>query len=161
MIMSTDSLLVAALAMTQAALAQTSATGSISGHVLSEEGGALAATVTLSFADSRGYPAPPRRVFTAADGSFTFSRLPAAKYVLCAQVMPSESTPPNSPFVDTCVWGSGHPAITLAAGQQAAGIVFTAPKGAWLKVHVADPDQVLPAAASRRRARSNQKRRSS
>jgi hypothetical protein len=31
----------------------------ISGRVLSEEGRALAATVTLSFAEARGYPAPP------------------------------------------------------------------------------------------------------
>ena len=32
----------------------------------------------------------------------------------------------------------------LAAGQQVSGIVFTAVKGAWLQVHVADPDGVLP-----------------
>lgn len=118
----------------QAALAQTPATGSISGHVLSEEGRTLRATVTLSFAGPRGYPAPPHRVLTSANGAFTFSRLPAAKYVLCAQVLASEVAPANSPYVDTCVWGSAQPPITLAAGQQVTGIVFTAPKGALLQV---------------------------
>jgi hypothetical protein len=50
--------------------------------------------------------------------------------------------------VDTCVWPSAQTPITLADGQQVGGVVFTAPKGAWLQVHVADPDHVLPQAAS-------------
>jgi hypothetical protein len=128
--------------------AQSTGTGSISGHVLSEQGLTLRASVTLSFATPRGYPAPPRRVLTGANGAFTFSKLPAAKYVLCAQVAASEPTLANSPYVDTCVWGSGQAPITLAAGQQVAGVVFTAPKGTWLQVRVADPDHVLPQAAS-------------
>jgi hypothetical protein len=127
-----------------AALAQTPATASISGRVLSEEGRTLRATVTLSFASARGYPAPPWRTPTGANGTFTFSRLPAGRYVLCAQVAASETASANSPYVDTCVWPSGQTPITLSAGQQVAGIAFTAPKGALLKVQVADPDRVLP-----------------
>jgi len=103
--------------------------------------------VTLSFAAARGYPAPPRRILTGTNGTFTFSRLPAGRYVLCAQILPSEAAPANSPYVDTCVWGSTQPPITLAAGQQVAGIVFTAPKGAVLNLRVADPDHVLPQTA--------------
>jgi hypothetical protein len=137
---------VALLFFAEAAFAQTAATGSISGRVLSEEGRTLHATVTLSFAAARGYPAPPRRALTGTNGTFTFSLLPAGKYALCAQVAASETAPANSPFVDTCDWGSGQPPIDLAAGQQVAGIVFTAPKGAWLNVRVADPDHVLPQA---------------
>jgi hypothetical protein len=129
-------------------MGQSTATGSISGHVLSEDGRALSATVTLSFAAARGYPAPPRRVLTGANGAFTFSKLPAAKYVLCAQIAASEQAPANSPYVDTCVWPPGQTPITLTAGQQAGGIVFTAPKGTWLQVRVADPEHVLPQAAS-------------
>jgi hypothetical protein len=132
----------------QAAMAQTPGTGSISGHVLSEQGLTLRASVTLSFAAARGYPSPPHRVLTGAIGAFTFSKLPAAKYVLCAQIAASESAPANSPYVDTCVWPSAQTPITLTAGQQVAGIVFTAPKGTWLQVRVADPDHVLPQAAS-------------
>jgi len=79
------------LVCTHVAFAQSAGTGSISGHVLSEDGHALRASVTLSFAAARGYPAPPRRVFTGANGAFTFSKLPAAKYVLCAQVAASEA----------------------------------------------------------------------
>jgi len=128
--------------------AQALGTGAISGHVLSEEGSAVSASVTLSFATARGYPAPPRRAITGANGAFTFSKLPAAKYVLCAQVAASEAPPANSPYVDTCVWPSAQTPITLTAGQQVGGIVFTAPKGTWLQVRVADPDPVLPQAAS-------------
>jgi hypothetical protein len=43
----------------------------------------------------------------------------------------------------------GQEPITLTAGQQVAGIVFTAPKGALLKVEVADPDRVLPQASAK------------
>jgi hypothetical protein len=128
----------------QAAMAQPAPTASISGRVLSEEGRTLRATVTLSFASARGYPAPPWRTLTGTNGTFAFSRLPAGRYVLCAQVAASELAPANSPYVDTCVWPSGQEPITLAAGQQAAGIVFTAPKGALLNVYVADPDHLLP-----------------
>ena len=127
-----------------AAFPQSTGTGSLSGYVLSEEGHTLSASVTLSFSAARGYPAPPHRVLTGANGAFTFSKLPAGKYVLCAQVAASEPAPANSPYVDTCVWGSAQAPITLAAGQQVAGVVFTAPKGAWLQVRVADPDHVLP-----------------
>ena len=125
------------------------ATASISGRVLSEGGRTLHATVSLSFAAAQGYPAPPRRVLTAANGAFTFSHLPSGRYVLCAQVADSESAPANSPYVDTCVWPTGQPPITLAAGQQVAGIGLTAPRGALLKVQVADPDRVLPPAAAK------------
>src|SRR5438046_1570504 len=102
---------------------------------------------TLSFAAARGYPAPPQRVLTDTRGQFTFSHLRAGLYALCAQVAASEVAPVNSPYVDTCVWVSGQAPITLAAGQQVAGIVFTAPKGALLKLRVEDPEHVLPQAA--------------
>jgi hypothetical protein len=140
--------MVLAVLLVHAALAQSTGTGSISGHVLSEDGHALHASVTLSFAAARGYPAPPRRVFTDANGAFTFAKLPASKYVLCAQIAASEPAPANSPYVDTCVWGSGLTPITVAAGQQVGGIVFTAPKGTWLQVRVVDPEHVLPQAAA-------------
>jgi hypothetical protein len=125
------------------AIAQTP-TASISGRVLSEEGRTLRATVTLSFSTAHGYPAPPRRTLTSPNGTFTFSRLPAGSYALCAQVATAETAPANSPYVDTCAWPSAQSPIALAAGQQVAGIVFTAPKGALIKVLVADPDRVLP-----------------
>jgi hypothetical protein len=87
-------------------------------------------------------------VLTGANGAFTFSKVPAGKYVLCAQVASSETAPANSPYVDTCVWPSAQTPITVAAGQQVAGIVFTAPKGTWLQVRVVDPDHVLPQAVA-------------
>ena len=130
--------------------AQPTAAASISGRVLSEDGRPLQGTVTLTFATPRGYPAPPRRVRTGENGTFTFSRLSPGSYALCAQIAPSEEAPPNSPYLDTCVWGSGEAPIQVEEGQQVTNVVFTAPKGAWLKVHVADPERVLsrkPAAA--------------
>jgi hypothetical protein len=136
------------LAFAHAAFAQTG-TASLSGRVLSEQGQTLRATVTLSFSTARGYPAPPHRTTTDAYGAFTFSHLPAGRYVLCAQVAASEIAPANSPYVDTCVWPSAQTPVTLADGQQVAGIVFTALKGALLKLQVADPDHVLPQPAAK------------
>jgi hypothetical protein len=126
-----------------------SSTASLSGRVLSEEGRALRATVTLKFAAARGYPAPPRRARSDANGNFSFSKLPPGTYKVCAQVATSEAAPANSPYIDTCDWPSGQPPITVAAGQQVTGVIFTAPKGAWLKLHAADPDQVLPSTAAK------------
>ena len=130
-------------------MASLNPTASLSGHILSEDGRTLRAAVTLSFSGPRGFPAPPRRVFTGPNGAFTFSKLPAGKYVLCAQVSAAEAAPANSPYLDTCVWPTNPAPITLAAGQQLAGLVFTATKGAWLQVRVVDPDHVLPAAAAK------------
>jgi hypothetical protein len=81
------------LLLVQGAFAQSLGTGSISGYVLSEEGRTVRASVTLSFAAARGYPSPPRRVFTGTNGAFTFSRLPAGRYVLCAQAFPGQAFP--------------------------------------------------------------------
>ena len=67
-------------AWAQPAMAQS--TASLSGRILSEEGRTLRATVTLSFATARGYPAPPHRTLTDAYGAFTFSHLAAGRYVL-------------------------------------------------------------------------------
>jgi hypothetical protein len=121
---------------------------SLSGRVLSEEGRSLRATVTLNLSAARGYPSPPRRVRTDATGAFSFSRLPAGTYKLCAQVAAVEAAPANSPYIDTCDWPPSQPPVTVGVGQQVAGIVFTAPKGAWLKLHVADPDHALPPTAA-------------
>jgi len=130
-------------------VAQANSTASISGLVLSEEGRTLRAAVTVSFAAPRGFPSPPRRVITSPNGAFTFPRLSAGKYVLCAQISPAEAAPADSPFIDTCVWGSAQVPITVAAGEQVAGIVFTAPRGAWLPIRVIDPEHVLPAVAAK------------
>jgi len=62
--------------LTQSALPQSLGTGSISGHVLSEEGRTVRASVTLSFAAARGYPSPPRRMFTGPNGAFTTDSCP-------------------------------------------------------------------------------------
>jgi len=67
------------------------------------------------------------------------SKLPAGATHYCAEVAVSEAAPGKSPYVDTYVWGSGQPPITLIAGQQMTGIVFTSVKGALLSVLVADP----------------------
>jgi hypothetical protein len=132
----------------QVVLAQNTATASISGRVLSEDGRNVHAIVTLAFAGPRGFPSPPRRAFTDIHGAFTFSKLLAGKYTMCAQIPASDAPRPDTPFVDTCVWGSGQPPVTLAAGQQLTGFVFTAKRGALLKLRVLDPEHVLPQPAA-------------
>ena len=140
---------VAAVVAANVAAAQNISVASISGRIVSETSLPLRATMTLSFAAARGYPAPPWRVRTNSTGAFTFSKLPAGSYSLCAQVASAEAAPANSPYVDTCLWGSGQAPITLTAGQQVTGVIFTAVKGALLSVHVADPGGVLPDAAAK------------
>jgi len=139
----------AMLVAISSATAQSANTASISGRIVSETGLPLRASVALSFTSARGHPAPPWRVRTNSTGAFTFSKLQAGSYSLCAQVAPAETAPANSPYVDTCLWGSGQAPMTVAAGQQVTGVVFTAVKGALLSVHVADPGGVLPAAAAK------------
>ncbi len=132
-----------------AALAFAQSTASLSGRVVAEDGHAVRATVTLSFAAARGYPSPPRRILTGSDGAFNFAKLVAGRYVLCAQVAAAEPASTNAPYIDTCLWGSSQGPITIAAGQQASGVVYTAPKGAVLTIPVSDPDHVLPAISSK------------
>ncbi len=132
-----------------ATTAPLAATASLSGRVAAEDGHAVRATVVLSFAGARGYPSPPRRAITGTNGAFAFSKLPPGKYAICAQVAATEAAPANAPFIDTCSWGSSQAPVIVTAGQQVTGVVFTAPKGAWLNVSVADPDHVLPAAVSK------------
>ena len=97
------------------------------------------------------YPSPPRRAITGTNGAFAFSKLPpVGNTTICAQVARNRrAAPTNSPYVDTCSWGSSQAPVIVTAGQQVTGVVFTAPKGAWLNVSVADPDHVLPAAVSK------------
>jgi len=78
------------------AIAQASNSASISGRIVSVTALPLRATVALSFAAARGYPAPPWRVRTNSTGAFTFSKLQAGSYSLCAQVAPAETAPANS-----------------------------------------------------------------
>ena len=137
------------IVLAQAGLAQTAATASVTGRVISEDGRALRAIVSLEFSTGRGFPSPTRRTFTGLDGSFSFTKLPPSTYLICAQVPDSEALQPAiTPFLDTCSWGSAHPPITLAAGNQVTGLALTAPKGTWLKIRVADPDKVLPQVAT-------------
>ena len=142
-------LILGALLCALPALDQTPATASLSGRVVAEDGRSVRATVTLSYAAAKGYPAPPRRVYSDSTGAFSFTRLPADRYTLCAQVDAAETAPANSPYVDTCVWPTAQTPIALTAGQKLTGVVFTAPKGAVLSLHVLDPDRVLPAVSAK------------
>ena len=124
-------------------------TGSIAGRVISEDGQSLRAVVSLQPASAPGYPFPTRRTFTKLDGSFSFAKLPATAYKICAQIPTSEAQQPSlTPFLDTCAWGSTHPQVPVAAGGHVTSLVLTAPKGAWLKLRIVDPDKVLPAVAA-------------
>lgn len=133
----------------QAGLAQTAVTSSIAGRMLSEDGRTVRGIVSLQFAAARGFPSPTRRNLTGPDGSFSFAKLPAGTYSICAQILDLEAQQPAvTPFLDTCSWGSVHPLITVAAGDHITGLAMTAPKGTWLKIRVADPDKVLPQVAA-------------
>ena len=74
---------------------------------------------------------PPSRltVQTAADGSFSFSSLPAATYELCVE-------PAAEGYLDPCVWSPPAPRVTLAAGQRSTANVLRIAPGSILSVHV-------------------------
>ncbi len=132
------------LILVRAGFAQSAGTASISGHVFSAAGHGVRAIVSLQFAAARGFPSAAPRTLAAQDGSFTFQRLPAGQYLVCAQIPQSEGARSAAPFLDTCAWGSGQAAVKLAAAQQLTGVTFTAPNGALLQIRVNDPGQVLP-----------------
>ena len=125
-------------------MTQATGTSSISGHVLSTAGHSVRAIVGLRFTAARGVPTRTHRTLTAQDGSFTFQKLSAGQYQLCAQIPQSEAARSALPFVDSCSWGSNNQPITVAAGQQLTGVNFEAPNGTYLQIRVNDPGQLLP-----------------
>jgi len=125
------------------------ATGSISGRVISQGGAALHAIVTILPAGPLGFPSgKAHRVLAINNGAFTFAGLRSGQYNLCAQIPASEAPKASPPFLDTCEWGSSHAPIKIASGQQVTGVTITAPPGALLKIQIADPDHILPSVTS-------------
>jgi len=125
------------------------ATGGISGRVVSQNGAAVRAIVTISPAAALGFPSGrARRCLAGQNGSFVFSGVRPGKYAVCAQVPASEAPRSSPPFLDTCEWGSSLQPVTVSSAQQLTGVTLTVPSGALLQIQIADPGQLLPVSVS-------------
>jgi len=125
------------------------ATG-ITGTVVDDAGRAIAgARVLINHGPSVKPPvaAPPvitgplaATVVGDASGSFRADNLPPGQYIACAQ-----ATAPG--FLDPCHWSATAPSFALSAGQTISGIKIVMPRGAVLRIHVDDPQQLLKPAS--------------
>jgi len=118
------------------ALFAQSGSGRISGVVVGDDGKLLTAIVT---ANRIGAPAWSVRAESAADGSFSFSLLPAGAYELCAAVK-------GDTYLDPCVWAASIPSVKVDT-QAVSGYRLVVKKGVTLTVRLNDPRQVLDAVA--------------
>jgi hypothetical protein len=121
------------------------ATG-ITGAVVDDTGHAVAgARILINYGPSVKPPvaAPPvitgplaATVVADASGSFRADYLPPGQYIACAQ-----ATAPG--FLDPCHRSASAPGFALGAGQTISGIKIVMPRGAVLRIHVDDPQQLL------------------
>src|SRR5205823_151687 len=120
---------------TYVAVAQTAGSAKVTGVVRSATGSAIAGAVVML----NVLPGPNAKPFdantvTAADGSFTFTQVPAGNFAICPQA-------PNSNFLAPCVWDPTPPKITVATGNvQVPPIVMK--NGVMLRVRVDDPSGI-------------------
>jgi hypothetical protein len=73
---------------------------------------------------------------TAADGSFTLSKLVAGTYTICAQAAQAAQ-------IDPCHWSQTPPQVTVAAGQAVTGFKISTQKASVLNIRIDDPKHLL------------------
>jgi hypothetical protein len=120
--------------------------------------GALAATITGKVVDTANRPVasaivgisevptslsnPPAwhgtSTRTAADGTFSFTNLEAATYLLCSQV-------PRGNLLSPCQWTTARPHVTVASATATTSITLTMRPGYRLPIRVDDPQGLLNA----------------
>ncbi len=122
----------------------------ISGIAVDEKGTPVQANITamtLGLTQSK---------FSAPNGAFLFSSLPAGAYVLCGETLP-KITPPTQSLtlptkigsddrpLDSCAWlDFSSPKITIAAGELRSGVKVTVKQGRLITIRVNDPQKLLP-----------------
>jgi hypothetical protein len=126
------------------------ATASVTGSIVDDGGRPVAgARVLISYAPATKSPVPappmitgPLATMVAADASGVFHAdgLAPGQYIGCAETL----TPG---YLDPCHWSATAPNFTVSAGQTTSGVKIIMAKGSVLRVHVADPQQLLKAVA--------------
>lgn len=117
-----------------AAISQTG-TASISGTVLDmkTQKPVPAAVVIASRA---GAPPFTRHTKSGGDGAFQIQDLTVGTYSLCVQV-------DDDQYLDPCQWNGSPTTVTLASGQNAAGISLKLTTASVLNIQVQDAQEVL------------------
>jgi hypothetical protein len=108
--------------------------GSLAGSVTDQ--GNKPVTGAFITANRESLPPASGRAFSAADGTFQLSGLPAGSYTVCVQF-------PSAGFVDTCEWQILPLRVDVKAGQGVAGLKFKLQKGAILHIRLNDPAALL------------------
>lgn len=114
----------------------------ISGTAVDEKGTPVQANVTVI---ALGFT---QQKFTAPNGAFVFSPVPAGAYLLCGEALPKvtlATTPGSDRPLDSCAWlDVSSPKITIAAGELRSGVKVTVKQGRLITVRVNDPQKLLP-----------------
>jgi hypothetical protein len=113
---------------------QSTNTASISGVHLTEDGKQVSAIIRI--ASRTNLTQRPVVATAGKNGTFSFTSLPAGTYQLC-------STVTNDKYVDSCLWSTNPPTVTVAEGQAVTGVNLTVKKASTLKVHVNDPGKLI------------------
>ena len=129
-------LLLCFILVTGTLLAQSVATGGISG-VLTTEDGRLVSAQIVAIKASPMPPAPPVRITTGAGGSFSFTGMAEGPWELCP-------TLPAGGYIDPCIWERSGPMVTVTRGKTVSGVTIQLKKASTLQVRVDDPAHLVP-----------------
>jgi hypothetical protein len=90
----------------------------------------------LVIANRAGAPPFTKNTKSGGDGAFRIDGLTAGNYSLCVEASGDQ-------YLDPCQWNSGPTTVTLASGQNAAGISLNLTAASVLNVEVQDAQNVL------------------
>jgi hypothetical protein len=131
---------------THCLLGANASSASLAGSVVDDSGHpVVGARVLISHAPSIKPPvaAPPvitgslaAMVTADANGAFHADGLAPDQYIACA-----ETTAPG--LLDPCHWSTSAPSFTVSAGQIVSGMKIVMKRGAVLRIHIDDPQQLL------------------
>jgi len=118
-----------------------SANSTVSGSLETTTGKPILASITLhdiSTARTQGQIPFDRQFASKSDGTFTVTGVPAGQYQVCVDA-------PQENVLDPCLWSTTPTVVTVPATGNVTGLAIKVATGSTLRVHVNDPQALLPA----------------